>query len=305
MESSVYPLVSIAMCTYNGERFLREQMDSLIRQDYPNLEIIIVDDCSTDSTVRILSEYSEKYPHIRVISNERNLGFVKNFEKAISLCSGEYIALCDQDDIWFENKISTLLKNIGPADLIYSRLQIIDEQGNEVKKTPLSNLNRLEGKCHLGLLLGNCVTGHAALVRKSALEKAMPIPAGLPVHDHWIAFVTAANNGIKAYPEVLSLYRQHASNVVLGKKKRDGKFQRRLKTYRDRKCFMMAAAKHPCLSDRDRELINQLISHYNAYLYTLYNFRLYSFLNRHRQEFLKLYRAPDRRLKKICRGFLL
>src|SRR5688500_10348209 len=94
------PLVSIALCVYNGEKFLREQLDSLVNQSYPNIEIIASDDRSTDASLLILQEYADRYPYFKFGQNEQNLGYVKNFEKVISLCSGDLIALSDQDDIW-------------------------------------------------------------------------------------------------------------------------------------------------------------------------------------------------------------
>ena len=97
-------LVSIAMATYNGEKYLKEQLDSIYAQTYKDIEVIVCDDCSSDKTVEILDEYKEKYG-LKYYINEKNLGFKKNFEKAISLCSGDFIALADQDDIWIENKI--------------------------------------------------------------------------------------------------------------------------------------------------------------------------------------------------------
>ena len=112
-------LVSIALCTYNGEAYLKEQLDSLIDQTYPNCEIIIVDDCSKDGTVDILKQYANEYPQIKLYINSENLGYTKNFEKAINLCNGEYIALCDQDDIWDKNKISIMIHRIGDNILIY------------------------------------------------------------------------------------------------------------------------------------------------------------------------------------------
>src|ERR1700739_3468336 len=112
-------LVSIALCTYNGEAYIKEQLDSLIDQTYPNCEIIIVDDCSKDGTVGVLKQYADKYPQIKLHINSENLGYTKNFEKAIRLCNGEYIALCDQDDTWDKNKISILIDQIGNNILIY------------------------------------------------------------------------------------------------------------------------------------------------------------------------------------------
>src|SRR5690606_18169426 len=108
----------IALCTYNGGKYLIEQLDSLVKQDYPNIEIIIVDDCSKDTTLSILNSYSLHYPNIKIHVNENNLGYKKNFEKAIQLCNGEYIALSDQDDIWKLDKISKLINSIEKSVLI-------------------------------------------------------------------------------------------------------------------------------------------------------------------------------------------
>ena len=105
--------VSIALATYNGEKYLREQLDSILSQSIQDFELVACDDCSTDSTLKILNEYAEKDFRVKVFTNEKNLGFKKNFEKAIFLCSGDYIALSDQDDIWTENHLQVLLENIG------------------------------------------------------------------------------------------------------------------------------------------------------------------------------------------------
>lgn len=108
-------MISIAMATYNGEKYLREQLDSILVQTISDFELIICDDCSNDSTRKILSEYAKKDSRIKVIFNEQNLGFVKNFEKTISFCNGEYIAFSDQDDIWLPNHLEVLLSEIGRA----------------------------------------------------------------------------------------------------------------------------------------------------------------------------------------------
>src|SRR5476649_2579474 len=97
---SEYPLVSIALCTYNGARFLSQQLDTLVNQTYRPIEIIVVDDCSTDDTFAILTEYAGRYPNFKIYRNDVKLGFTANFEKAVKLCTGDLIALCDQDDLW-------------------------------------------------------------------------------------------------------------------------------------------------------------------------------------------------------------
>ena len=105
--------VSIILCTYNGARFLREQLDSIVNQTYPIYELIIQDDCSTDSTESIAKEYVEKFPFIKFVKNETNKGINLNFFSAISRATGEYIAISDQDDIWELNKIEKQIDCIG------------------------------------------------------------------------------------------------------------------------------------------------------------------------------------------------
>src|SRR5687767_13263616 len=121
------PLVSIALATFNGQRFLAEQLDSLLRQTYSNLEIIISDDGSTDATVNIVASYAAAYPHIFVYRNTGEKGVASNFQHAIRQCKGDLIAFCDQDDIWLPGKIEKLVKEIGDASLIYHDSLLINE----------------------------------------------------------------------------------------------------------------------------------------------------------------------------------
>src|SRR5271155_1786606 len=106
---SEVPLVSIVLGTYNGEAFIKEQILSVLAQTYTSFEVIAIDDGSSDGTVSILREYAARDQRIRVIANERNLGFVRNFEKGCSLAKGKFIALCDQDDYWFPEKVAKMV----------------------------------------------------------------------------------------------------------------------------------------------------------------------------------------------------
>ena len=108
--------VSVVMTTYNGEKYIREQLDSIIAQTYPIYELIIQDDGSTDRTVEICREYAKRYAFIHVYQNEHNLGCDKNFETAAMRATGDYVALSDQDDIWFKDKIAKQVAAIGDND---------------------------------------------------------------------------------------------------------------------------------------------------------------------------------------------
>lgn len=305
MSSEQTPLVSIAMCTYNGEQFIREQLESLIAQDYQNLEMIIVDDCSTDSTYAILEEYSSAHESIKLYSNSKNLGFKRNFERALKLCNGSFIALCDQDDIWFSNKISTYVEQIDQYSLVYSQVELINEQGQKLdEKFPSVNL--LEGRCHLSLLFGNCVTGHACMLRKEILRYALPIPQGVKLHDHWLALVAAASQGIKKVSTPLSQYRKHQQNAVFRKKKKHvkSKLARRISSYQDRLNFLSEAIRIEPLKEDEARYIDQIKTAYSKYKRTIINKEL-SNLIKQREETLALYKSPKTARRKICRGLIL
>ncbi|TDE12003.1 glycosyltransferase family 2 protein [Dyadobacter psychrotolerans] len=207
------PLVSIVMATYNGGRFLREQLDSLVAQTYPNLEIVIVDDASTDQTPAILDEYVAVYSNIQVYKAEQNLGYIRNFEKGLLLCQGEYIALCDQDDIWLAEKISILMRQRGHHSLIYCNSELIDAAGERsgVKLNDLKNL--LDFWTPLNYVVGGTASGHAMLVKREVILQSVPLPS-MVTHDYWIGFVATLSAPMKFVHEVLVLYRQHGGNVI-------------------------------------------------------------------------------------------
>ena len=101
---------SVALCTYNGEKYLAEQLDSILTQTVPIDEIVVCDDGSTDNTISILEEYESTFPYLfKIYKNKENLGYTKNFEQAINLCDRDIIFLCDQDDIWLKEKVKTVL----------------------------------------------------------------------------------------------------------------------------------------------------------------------------------------------------
>lgn len=204
------PLISIALCTYNGARYLRPQLDSLLAQDYPNLEIIAVDDGSTDETLGILEAYSRRDARLKVHRNPVNLGFRRNFEKVIGLCGGSLIATCDQDDVWHPAKLSTLESARQGATLVYCDSELITDSGESIGLQASSLMNMYEGSNPLAFVFGNCISGHAMLFERSLYDAAEPFPqAGY--HDWWLAFVAASIGRIRYVDQALVKYRQHES----------------------------------------------------------------------------------------------
>ena len=206
--------VSIAICTYNGETFLREQLDSILNQDYAYItEIVCVDDNSTDGTWKILAEYAQKFKQIKIYRNEFNIGYVKNFELAMTLTTMPYIAIADQDDIWYPTKISKLINSIGSNLMVYSDSEYIDSAGNRLGNKLSDNRNLKSCSSCLSFALFNAISGHNILINRELLKYALPFNASIP-HDFWLGFHAAQHSKIQVVNEVLVGYRQHNSNII-------------------------------------------------------------------------------------------
>lgn len=211
-------MISIAMTTYNGEKFLKEQIDSILAQTYTDFELVIVDDCSTDSTWEILCTYKQNQK-VRIFKNEKNLGFKSNFEKAISLCTGDFIALSDQDDVWLENHLQVLLDTIDQKDLACANAILVDKNLKDLgsRMSDVTKIKKIPSgsKALLTYFLSNhyFVQGSTCLLTKGFVQKALPIPTEIDYHDTWFSLFCAANNGLNYTKEPILLYRQHKNNV--------------------------------------------------------------------------------------------
>lgn len=203
--------VSVALCTFNGEAFLQKQLDSILAQTYPPVEVLIVDDNSTDGTREILKFYQERYPFIKVYLNEINVGFNQNFEKAIFLASGDYICLSDQDDVWYPDKIKTLRENIGENWLIFSNSEIINIDGIPTGKKLLNHFQFIDD--YKSILFENFVTGHTCLIKNDLRKYIFPIPLK-GFYDWWIGYVALYHHKLIYLDQALTKYRVHQSSVI-------------------------------------------------------------------------------------------
>lgn len=211
--SNLNPIISVALCTFNGVNYLREQLQSVLKQTYDNFEIVIVDDGSTDGTIKIISEFAAVDTRIRFYENHERLNLNKNFEKAMLLCVGEYICPCDQDDVWAENKLECLLQNIGPNNLIFSNSEYIDSNNNSLNRNLSDDYVNQSFKNPLAFIFFNAIPGHTMMIKKQVIKAATPFPSSV-FYDHWLAFVSLLDGEIKYIPETLQFYRQHSSNTV-------------------------------------------------------------------------------------------
>lgn len=216
--------VAVLIATYNGEQFLKEQLESILSQTYKNFKIYISDDSSSDSTAEILKYYKTKYPQKVFYSvNEKNIGFVKNFEKLIFECKEEYIALADQDDIWYAQKLEKQIEQIKKLEaayvsmpmLINSDLEMIDKKG----KITNSSYFRFRGyklkndRKDLGHALGpSGIMGNTLLFNWQLRNIVLPFPDTLDVHDYWIGLNCELFGKRKTLSEPLIKYRIHEKN---------------------------------------------------------------------------------------------
>lgn len=205
--------VQILMSTYNGERFLREQIESLLRQSWKNVEILIRDDGSKDGTREILNEYSDKYENIQVYL-ESNLGVARSFFELLKKSDADYVAFCDQDDIWLEKKIEAAVVKLeqekGPA-LYCSNKFLVDSTGNPMKKQDIRK--RRPG---FGNAVVECIcTGCTAVMNQELAEILKEkVPEHAILHDWW-TYLAASYVGKVIYDEQAYIYyRQHQENVV-------------------------------------------------------------------------------------------
>ena len=202
------------MCTYNGAKYLKEQLDSIINQTYPIYELIIQDDCSTDETTSILKEYAQRYSFIHYRINEKNKGYNLNFFSAIALAKGDYIAISDQDDIWERNKIELQINSIGDAWLSsgfskpFANDSSIKIYFND--KKPNCTLERM---MYIGM-----TPGHTLLIKKELIDKIPNLNrwAQYYTYDKTLQMVAAAYEKVQFCDAVLVHQRRHVSAATYG-----------------------------------------------------------------------------------------
>lgn len=245
------------MATYQGEKYLKIQIESLLAQDYPNLEFIWVDDASTDRSLSILKEYACKDLRIRILKNNINGGHNAAFERGIKVASGEFIALSDQDDYWIPSKISTLINGIGKCSLIYSDSQLIDHDGKEFNKKMSDIKRQIPYNSPLMYTFGAWAPGHSMLFKKELLETALPL-SNWVTHDYLIGFSATCHNGIAYIPDSLVYYRQHESNSIGADLKKSKKLYQTRAERNLRICERIKLIAERCVESKEKEIFKQL-----------------------------------------------
>ncbi|MEQ1555164.1 MAG: glycosyltransferase, partial [Ferruginibacter sp.] len=208
-------MVSIIVATYNGQKYLLAQLISIAKQSYKNIEIIICDDASNDSTVEIIKEFAKSQANVSYFINETNIGVNKNFELGFLKAKGNFIAIADQDDIWLPNKIEEQMKLFIKDEILLTHTASALFRGNNLPTKSYQKItNPFQGNDVQKLLLRNSVSGHNIIFRKQLLQQIFPIPKNI-YYDWWIVQTAACNGYIAASNKVLTYQRAHENNVTV------------------------------------------------------------------------------------------
>lgn len=203
---------SVAMATYNGEKYIAEQIDSILDNLSKNDELIISDDGSTDNTINIIKKYQEEDERIKLINGPKQ-GVKQNFANSIKKCKGKYIFLCDQDDVWTKNKINKVLDIFDKEKclVVVHNAHIVDNKLNCIGQTFFEFRN--SGSGILKNIWKNTYIGCCMAFNSCLKEKILPIPNNIEMHDQWIGLIAEKYGKSIFIDECLIKYRRHGNNV--------------------------------------------------------------------------------------------
>lgn len=202
------PLISVCLATYNGEHYIQEQLESIISQLPMDAEIIISDDNSADNTLAVIKSIQDD--RIRILTGP-SMGVSQNFENALNAAKGDIIFLADQDDVWLPGKVEVTSKYLSEYDLVLADFSIVDVRLQLLQKSFFINHHAKPGL--LNNLIKNSYVGASMAFDKKVLQKCLPFPDKLPMHDWWIGLVAEATGKVKFIEEPLMLYRRHNTNA--------------------------------------------------------------------------------------------
>ena len=218
------------MATYNGGKFLAEQLDSLLAQRHSAIRVLISDDASSDNSVEVIRAYAARDPRVQLINTVRQGGVVANFSKALSAADADYLMFCDQDDVWLEDKVDTMLaallaqeRELGAETplLGFSDLTVV-KSDLQVDSASFYAGNGLKAEHNADpryLMWSSTVYGCTTVFNRALANISKPVPAGVPMHDQWLALLASSTGKVFYVSRQTILYRQHAANVVGSRRK--------------------------------------------------------------------------------------
>lgn len=202
--------ISVALATYNGARFLEEQLNSFMAQTRPPDEVVITDDCSQDGTLPLLHSFSQNAPFsVHISTNPHRLGTGRNFSKALSLTTGDIVCLSDQDDVWFTSKIATIERTFNDnssTQLVINNAELTDERLVSTRKTRIGQIGKSPYR------LETFVQGSCTSLRRSFLRSALPLPVDLWTHDSWLHAIALLADTRLIVGDPLQYFRRHSEN---------------------------------------------------------------------------------------------
>lgn len=315
------PLISIVLSTFNGSAYLQEQIDSILTQSYPHFELIIADDASTDGTINLIRDYEQRDKRIIPLFHDRNRGISENLTRALLRTNGAYIAISDQDDIWLQNKIEILLKNIGVCAAIYTDSILIDNEGVSLGKTLHEQMKKdtaFQGNNPLKLLYRNYVSGHALLFKRDLIEYCLPFSEEI-MYDRQLAIAAALFGGVAFCDSPMVYHRMHENNqtnrLLAGRKHHRAKNESPSERQRRKRADIIKTLEFTCTMQRklgskgkafvqpEQKDLEKLLYHYRKFDNTFYNCPFLLMLLRYRKSIF-FYSKKNRFLKclKTARG---
>lgn len=250
--------VEILLSTFNGEKYLAAQLDSLFQQDYPHWKLLVRDDGSTDTTLSILNDYVNKHPEKITILNDKdgNIGYSRSFSKLLRQSSADYVMYCDQDDYWQPSKTSTMLSLLlaeelrlpGIACLVFSDLQVADSELKVISHSFLKGMRYSSGQNAQVFFLKNYVPGCNMLFNRALIKQALETDNIINLHDHWLMMVCSAVGKIICIDRPLMKYRIHDNNAI-------GFLERYNSPQRGFRVFIKEVLKYGFANKKYRELL--------------------------------------------------
>ena len=203
--------VSVCIATYNGEKYIEEQIKSILSQLSINDEIIVSDDYSTDNTINIIKKINDE--RIKIYFNRENKGYVPNFENALKKATGDVIFFSDQDDIWLPYKVEKCIQKLKKYDLVVTDAQVIDDNLDVIEESLFKVVNTKTG--FFNNLIRNRYYGCCMAFKRKILQKVLPFPKKYSIcsHDRWIPLVCELYYKTTLIKEPLMMYRRHGNNV--------------------------------------------------------------------------------------------
>jgi len=221
------PTIDILLATYNGERYLSEQIQSLLDQTYAHWRLIIRDDGSMDDTLSIIYRYQNQYPQKIIVleDGQANLGACRNFARLLEHSSADYVMFSDQDDVWLPAKIALTFEKMKTMVewygndvplLVYTDMKVVDDRLSIISESFWKNqaFNPAIGRSLSRFLVSNVATGCTVMINKRLRDLSVPIPQEALMHDWWVGLIAVALGRTDYVAKATMLYRQHGTNVV-------------------------------------------------------------------------------------------